>query len=160
MILVTVGTQNFSFTRLLKMVDELIDEKVITEYVMAQVGHSSYRPVNFESFDFKPESEMKKLMENANILITHAGVGTITTALQLNKKVIVVPRLSQFGEHVDDHQLEIAEAYHQKDYIALANNKVELSALLKNIVNIKFRQYEPEPSTILSSIEEFIDNIS
>ncbi|MBE2975905.1 PssE/Cps14G family polysaccharide biosynthesis glycosyltransferase [Priestia megaterium] len=159
MILITVGTQNFSFNRLLKMVDELMEDKVITDKVLGQVGYSSYQPIYYEGFGFKPESEMTELIELADIMITHAGVGTITTALQLRKKVIVVPRLKQYGEHVDDHQLEIAQAYRQKGYIELAKNKEELAYLLKNINSINFQNYIPEKSTILSSIQDYIANI-
>ncbi|MDF2013284.1 PssE/Cps14G family polysaccharide biosynthesis glycosyltransferase [Priestia megaterium] len=159
MILVTVGTQNFSFGRLLKMIDELIIEEVIIDPVVGQIGYSLYEPTHYSSFNFNPESEMKELIGKADILITHAGVGTITSALQLQKRVIVVPRLKEYGEHVDNHQLEIAEAYHQKGYIAIAHTKEELSYLLKNIDNINFKQYVPEKSTILSSIEDFISKI-
>ncbi|MGE7683275.1 PssE/Cps14G family polysaccharide biosynthesis glycosyltransferase [Peribacillus simplex] len=159
MILVTVGTQKFPFDRLLKMVDELIDEKVIIDNVLGQVGYSSYKPLYYNSFDFKPESEMNSMMKNADILITHAGVGSIITALQLQKKVIVVPRIKHYGEHVDDHQLEIAEAYYQKGFIALAKNKDQLAHLLKNVHDIKFQQYKTEKSTILSSIQDFIEKI-
>lgn len=141
------------------MVDELIEEGAITSNVLAQVGHSSYTSVHYKSFNFKPESEMNRIMESIDILITHAGVGSITTALQLQKKVIVVPRLKKNGEHVDDHQIEIAKAYHQKGYIAVAQNKDELTYILKNIDDIKFQQYIPEKSTILNSIQDFISSI-
>lgn len=159
MILVTVGTQNFSFDRLLKMVDELIGEKVIIDSVKGQVGYSLYKPIHYDVFKFNPESEMRELISKSDILITHAGVGTITAALQLQKKVIVVPRLKQYGEHVDNHQLEIAQAYREKGYIELAESKEELCYLLKNINNINFQRYVPEKSTILNSIQDFIANI-
>ena len=110
MIFITVGTQKFQFNRLLKMVDDLIEEKLISDNVVAQVGYSTYIPRNFHSFQFKSENEINLLMEKAHILITHSGVGSITTALKLQKKVIVVPRLKKYKEHVDDHQLEIANA--------------------------------------------------
>ncbi|SFG51907.1 UDP-N-acetylglucosamine transferase subunit ALG13 [Priestia megaterium] len=159
MILVAVGTQNFSFNRLLKMVDELIEDKVITDNVLGQLGYSTYQPIYYEGFDFKPEKEMTRLIECADIIVTHAGVGTITTALQLQKKIIVVPRLSQYGEHVDNHQLEIAQAYRQKEYIQLAQNKEELTYLLNNINKLNFQKYTPANSTILSSIQDYIANI-
>lgn len=141
------------------MIDELIEEKIITEKVLAQSGYSSYEPINYQTFDFKPEGEMSNIIKESDILITHAGVGTITTALQLRKKVVVMPRLKQYGEHVDDHQIEIAEAYYQKGYIALANNKEKLVDILKNIKNINFQEYNPEPSTIVSSIEQYLDEL-
>ena len=141
------------------MIDELIEEEVITDTVVAQIGYSSYIPKNYQSFEFKSESEINKLMEKANILITHSGIGSITTALRLQKKVIVVPRLKKYKEHVDDHQLEIANAYQEKGFIAVAQNKNELANTLKEINLNKMKQFIPEKSTIISSIQDFIASI-
>lgn len=141
------------------MIDELIEEKIINEEVVAQVGYSTYKPENYKTFEFMPENKMSKMMNGADTLITHSGVGSITIALELQKKVIVVPRLKKFGEHVDDHQLEIAEAYYQKQYIALANSKNELKNILTNFDQLELKQYIPEKSTILSSIQEYIASI-
>ena len=159
MIFITLGTQKFQFNRLLIMIDELIEEEVITDTVVAQIGYSSYIPKNYQSFEFKSESEINKLMEKANILITHSGIGSITTALRLQKKVIVVPRLKKYKEHVDDHQLEIANAYQEKGFIAVAQNKNELANTLKEINLNKMKQFIPEKSTIISSIQDFIASI-
>ena len=159
MIFITVGTQKFQFNRLLKMVDDLIEEKVISDNVVAQVGYSTYIPRNFHSFQFKSENEINLLMEKAHILITHSGVGSITTALKLQKKVIVVPRLKEYKEHVDDHQLEIANQYKEKGYIAVANNKSELVHILKNIDSIDFKLFKLGNSSIISSIKKYIASI-
>ena len=141
------------------MIDELIEEEVITDTVVAQIGYSSYIPKNYQSFEFKSESEINILMETANILITHSGIGSITTALRLQKKVIVVPRLKKYKEHVDDHQLEITNAYQEKGLIAVAQNKNELVNTLKEINLNKMKQFIPEKSTIISSIQDFIASI-
>ena len=159
MIFITLGTQKFQFNRLLIMIDELIEEEVITDTVVAQIGYSSYIPKNYQSFEFKSESEINILMETANILITHSGIGSITTALKLQKKVIVVPRLKKYKEHVDDHQLEITNAYQEKGFIAVAQNKNELVNTLKEINLNKMKQFIPEKSTIISSIQDFIASI-
>ena len=159
MIFITVGTQKFQFNRLLIMIDDLIKEEVIDDTVMAQAGYSAYSPKNYYSFKFKSENEINTLMEKADIVITHSGIGSITTALKLQKKVIVVPRLKKYKEHVDNHQLEIADAYKEKGYIVVAHNKNELTSILKNIDHIEVEKFVPEKSTLIRSIQNFIANI-
>lgn len=159
MIFLTVGTQKFQFDRLLKMIDELIEEDRLAEKVIAQIGYSTYSPKRYDSFQFKPENEITSLMKKADFLITHSGIGSITAALMLQKRIIVVPRLKEYKEHVDNHQLEIAEEYKEKGLIAVATNKRELIHTLETINCIEFKQYTPQKSTIIRSIREYLANI-
>ena len=126
MIFVALGTQKFQFNRLLKDIDSLIEEKVIVEPVFAQIGNSLYTPKNYQWIKFLEPSAFKTKIEECNILITHGGVGSIHNGILHNKKVIVYPRLSAYGEHVDDHQMEIAEKYSKLGYILISRNKEEL----------------------------------
>ena len=103
MILVLLGTQDKPFLRLLKMVSKEIDKGNIKEKVVAQTGYTAFSDKNIESFDFKNKEEIEKLIDKARIIITHAGVGTITECLEKGKKIIVVPRLKKYLEHTNDH---------------------------------------------------------
>ncbi|AFV24614.1 beta-1,4-galactosyltransferase [Methanolobus psychrophilus R15] len=109
MIFVTVGSHYQGFDRLIKKMDEIagrIDEKVIM-----QIGHTEYKPVNAEYFDFVDDFEkVEQLNMDARVVVSHAGAGSILTALKLGTPVIIVPRLKKYNEHMDDHQLEISEA--------------------------------------------------
>ena len=60
---------------------------------------------------------MNDFIGKADYIITHGGVGTITDALKLGKKIIAVPRLSKYKEHVNDHQLQIIENFSEKGFI-------------------------------------------
>ena len=108
MIFVTVGTQKFKFDRLLKIVDEFIENGVICEKVFAQIGTCSYIPKHYEYVKFLSPEEYDKCLKDCSYVIAHAGVGSIHSALKLNKKILVVPRISKYNEHIDDHQCEIA----------------------------------------------------
>ena len=89
MIFVTVGLSAFSMDRLFKIIDELCDEKIINgEEIIAQKGFSTYVAKNYKMLDFISRDEHHKLLEKSNIVISHAGVGSVITALKLNKKVI------------------------------------------------------------------------
>lgn len=107
MIFVTVGSQLFPFDRLLREVDDLIESGVIAEEVFAQTGKSVYVPKHYKYQPFLGANEFDDCLKRCSMLITHGGAGNIVRALQLGKKVLAVPRLAKYGEHVDDHQLQI-----------------------------------------------------
>ena len=121
MILVTLGTQNNSFHRLLEKIQEMIDKKVIKEKVIVQAGRTKFESKDMEILGIVPEKKLKKLMEKADLIITHGGVGSIVTALKLHKKVIAVPRLSGFNEHVNDHQIEIVDTFDKQGLLIRSN---------------------------------------
>ena len=86
MILVTLGTQDKEFTRLLKEIDRLIDKRVITDKVIVQAGYTKYESKDMEIFDYVPTDELDKYIDKADYIITHAGVGSVFGALNKNKK--------------------------------------------------------------------------
>ena len=108
MIFVTVGTHEQQFDRLLKAVDELVKDKVITEEVIMQTGYSTYEPKYCKWSKLLPYKEMVKNVEEARIVITHGGPSSFIMPLQIGKTPIVVPRQKKYDEHVNDHQLDFA----------------------------------------------------
>lgn len=108
MILVTVGTHSQSFERLVRSMDELAD--ALEERVVIQYGSSQYRPRFSEGFDFASSQEMERLTGQARVVVCHAAAGSILMALQYSRPIIAVPRLKRYGEHMDDHQLQLARA--------------------------------------------------
>ncbi len=108
MILVTVGLHNQGFDRLIRKMDEIAVDA--SDKVVMQIGSTSYEPQNCEYFRYTSGKHLNSLLEDGCIVVSHAGAGSIITALSHGAKVIVVPRLKRFGECVDDHQTELAEA--------------------------------------------------
>lgn len=157
MIFISLGTQKFQFNRLLKYIDEKIKSQEISEEVFAQIGYSTYIPQNYRYKEFLDKKEIESIIEESDLLITHAGVGTIIAAMKHEKPIIVVPRLSRFEEHVDDHQLQIAEAFSSKNIIISNGEKME--DLIDNInkaKQFKFEKYISSNKKIQSIIEKFI----
>ena len=105
MIFVTVGTHEQPFNRLVKAVDELKRDGVITEDVVIQTGFSTYEPEYCTWSKLIPYQDMLKNVEDARIVITHGGPASFIMPLQIGKTPIVV---HQFNEHVNDHQVEFA----------------------------------------------------
>ena len=157
MILVTVGSQKFPFNRLLEKIDELIDKKVIKDKVFAQIGVSDYKPKNFEYKDFMSQDEFNKKIDECDMMITHAGTGVIVNAVKKEKKVIAIPRLAKYGEHVDDHQIQLIQEFDELNFIEPCYELDDLEDKLKAIKNKKFNKYESNTDVIIESIEEFID---
>lgn len=105
-ILLSVGTESFSFARLVRAVDAAAP--TFDEPVFAQIGSSDYEPKNLTFERLVPFERMRELIESASRVLCHAGAGTTLLALSLGHVPVVVPRLSQYGEHVDDHQVAFA----------------------------------------------------
>lgn len=157
MIFVTVGSQKFQFNRLLKEIDRLIENNVINEEVFAQIGTSDYKPKNYEFVDFMTQEKFTKKMEKADIIITHAGTGVIVNAVKKEKKVIAVPRLAQYGEHVDDHQIQLIDEFKQLNFIESVYEIEKLEEAIKNIRSKKFNKYVSNTDKIIESIEKFLE---
>ena len=108
MIFVTVGTHSQQFNRLLEKLDELKKSGKMKEELFAQTGNSSFVPKNFKSKKFLSDNEFEETVKKASMVISHGGAGAIITALKYGKKLVLVPRLKEFGEHTDSHQLDLA----------------------------------------------------
>lgn len=110
MIFVTVGTHEQQFNRLIQKVDELKRDGIIQEDVVMQTGYSTYEPQYCQWSKLLPYQQMVKNVEDAHIVITHGGPSSFLMPLQMGKIPIVVPRQKQYGEHVNDHQVEFVRA--------------------------------------------------
>lgn len=117
MIFITLGSQKFQFNRLLKAVDELVAAGKIKDEVFAQIGYSDYKPMNYKYEQFLDREKFSQVMDKAEIVITHGGTGAIIGAVKKGKKVIAVPRLAKYGEHVDNHQLQLVGQFKELNLI-------------------------------------------
>ena len=156
MILVTVGSQKFQFNRLLKKIDDLIENKIITDKVFAQIGVSDYKPKNYEYTDFLTQDEFLKKMDECDTVITHAGTGVIVNAVKKEKKVIAVPRLAKYGEHVDDHQIQLIKEFEELNFIEPVYDIDKLANSMNNIQNKKFNRYVSNTENIIKNINSYI----
>lgn len=156
MILVTVGSQKFQFNRLLKKIDELIEKKVITESVFAQIGVSDYKPKHYDYIDFMTQEEFGKKMDKCDMVITHAGTGVIVNAVKKEKKVIALPRLVKYNEHVDDHQIQLIKEFEELNFIEPVYEIDDLEKAINIAKNKIYNKYISNTDTIIRSIRDFI----
>lgn len=159
MIFITLGSQKFQFNRLLKAVDELCEKGIIAgEDVFAQIGYSDYLPKNFSYKKFLDRDEFSDEMGKADIVITHGGTGAIIGAVKKDKKVIAVPRRAKYGEHVDDHQLQLVGQFKELQLICECDDAEKIGEALENVKKTKYKKYVSNTKNIIDSIEEFIEN--
>ena len=156
MIFVTVGTQKFEFNRLLIKMDELVESGIIDEDVFAQTGVCSYKPKHYAYKTFMPKDIMNGWMEKADVVVTHAGTGVIMTALRMGKKVVAVPRRAELGEHVDNHQHEIADVLGSKGIIEPVYDIDKLGEAIKKAKVTEYKQYESTRKQVVEQLDAWI----
>ncbi len=157
MIFITLGSQKFQFNRVLEKIDRLIEDKELSSDVYAQIGYSDYLPQNYKYKKFLNRDEFSSVMNKADIVITHGGTGAIVGAIKKGKKVIAIPRLSKYKEHVDDHQLDIVNEFVKKNLIASVENIDELGLKIKEIENLNFKRYISNTNNFVNDIEDYIE---
>ena len=157
MILVTLGTQDKSFKRLLDAIQNEIDNGNIKDRVVVQKGYTNFASDNMELFDLIPMEKFDELIDSCDILITHGGVGSIITGLKHNKKVIAAARLAKYGEHTNDHQLQITTEFNKDGFILTALDNKEFHECLKKINKFKPKKYQSNTNNMIKLIEDYID---
>lgn len=157
MIFVVLGSQDKKFTRLLKEIDRLIDKKVINDKVIVQAGITDYKSDNMEVHDFFDMGLFNQYINEANLVITHGGVGTILDALKKNKKVIAVARREEYDEHANNHQLQIINDFSKKGCILGCENVSELEEKIKAVTKFKPKEYESNNEKFVNMIDSFIN---
>ena len=133
MIFVTLGTQKFQLNRLLIELDRLVEQKLLNDDIYAQIGNSTYYPKYYSYSKLLSRDDYERMINECDLLITHAGEGTILQGLKLKKKIIVFPRLERFNEHVDDHQLQIASNFANKNYVLMCKDESDLEKMINEL---------------------------
>jgi len=135
-IFVTVGTHEQSFDRLVRKVDEMKKNGIIKEDVFIQIGYSKYIPQYCKYAKIISYVKIMEKIQEAKIVITHGGPGSIMPVLYKGKIPIVVPRQKKYDEHIDDHQVFFTRKFEEKGKILTVYNIEELEGKLKNYEKI------------------------
>lgn len=118
MIFVTVGTQ-LPFDRLVRAVDAWAALHPEVE-VFAQVGPKGFRSGRFASEEFVQPSRANQLMQQAEVIVSHAGMGSVLTALRYQRPILILPRKASLGEHRNEHQLATARWLQSRPGVSVA----------------------------------------
>ena len=157
MIFVTVGEQ-LPFDRLIRTVDEW--GRTSKKEIFAQIGRSTYIPQHIPYKDFLTPEEFKEKLLAADVIVAHAGMGTIITALEMGRPILIMPRQVTFGEVRNNHQFSTARRFMDLNYATVAFDEVELKAKLDKLAESVSCQnlagaIGPSP-LLIKTIQEFI----
>jgi len=158
MILITLGTQDKNFKRLLEAVQNQIDKGNIKDKVIVQAGCTKFESKDMEILDLIPYDKFDEYIKNCDLLITHGGVGSIITGLKNNKVVIAAPRLAKYKEHTNDHQLQIIENFSESGFIIPLYDFDKLDKVLEKAKKFTPKKYKSNTKNMISTIKNYIDN--
>lgn len=156
MIFVCTGTQVYQFDRLLIKLDELVQEGKVTDEIFAQIGASTYMPKHYVYKQFLSGDEFKEYQNKADLIISHGGTGALVGASKLGKNIIAVPRLAKFGEHTDDHQLQIVDVLEKQGYVRVVYDMKELASVIDDAKSNPIEKKYNRESNVISIIENKI----
>lgn len=148
MIFVTVGTQ-LPFDRMVAAVDAWAAQTGAK--IFAQVGPTTreFKSINHQRF-LEP-AEFDRYFNEATLVVAHAGMGSILTALSFGKPIIIIPRRASLGEHRNDHQIATAKRFQSHSGVVVAWHEADLPVALDNLTRqdrvaaARISPYAPEP---------------
>ena len=158
MIFLTVGTQ-FPFDRLVKAVDMAVGQNGFNEKIFAQIGSSSYQPSSFDVVASMEKEVFDKHIYEASGIIAHAGMGTITMALENHKPLLVMPRLKKHGEVVNDHQVAIAREFEKLEHILVASTEYEIPEKIKQLKSFVPQPRKVQTKAVVERISRFFNEL-
>jgi UDP-N-acetylglucosamine transferase subunit ALG13 len=154
-IVVTVGTI-MPFDRLVGGVELLIVNEKITDPVAVQTGRTEKKFTGIETFETCSYEELNERMKKADIVICHGGSGSILGALKSGAHVVAMARRQEFGEHYDNHQKDITNAFLKMDLISVAKDEYDLARAIEEARARPRKIVEIDPGDYLKSIKSFI----
>lgn len=151
---ITLGNAHQSFARLLNAVAPLLSS--LPQPVVIQYGYTQFQSEQAESFAFVEAERFALEVARAEVLIMHAGAGSVIHALGAGKVPIVAPRLAVYGEHVNNHQLEFARELAKMERIVLLEDMTRLQEAVADAraKQLKGRDKHVEPKLVRLIAEE------
>ncbi len=161
LVLVTVGNATQHFRRLLETVDRLAGNGLLKgEKVVIQSGNNSdFHASNCADEPFLPMEEFAKKISEAHLVICHAGAGTLFHILREGKIPIVMPRQKRYGEHIDDHQLELTKALAEEGRVIPAYEPEDLPGAIEEARRRNTQPVPPPPSKMLNLVAKAIEEL-
>lgn len=157
MILVTLGTQDKSFVRLLEALEKQYESGLIQDEIIVQSGYTKFDSKYMKLIPYFSQDELDQYRQNAQCIITHGGVGSILDGCRYGKKIIGVARLKEFKEHINDHQIEICEQFSKDGYILYAENLEDIHHLIDQTKSFEPKKYIFDNKNLIMHIKSVID---
>ncbi len=135
MIFLTIGTHE-PFDRLVRCVDEWCGDRELGDHVFGQItDRAEYSPKHFRAVASLAPAEYAERFEAATCIISHAGMGSIITALSKQKPIVILPRRGHLQETRNDHQFATMQRFQSRPGIHAAADETELGSVLDQVMN-------------------------
>ena len=157
MIFLTMGTYPLPFDRLVRAIDDLVKDKQIEDEVVAQISCSNYTPQYMKYVLLMEKEEFDATLIKADAIISHAGMGTVTMALEYNKPLLVMPRLKKFGELVNNHQSDTARKFEALGHILAAYSVNEIPEKLRELKSFIPQPRKVQTKAVADRIAKFLN---
>jgi UDP-N-acetylglucosamine transferase subunit ALG13 len=125
LIFVTIGSM-FPFDRLIRLMDEWARENS-PEAIFAQIGNGVYIPAHMPWVRRLDQEAFTRTVLGAQLMVAHAGMGSVITACQATLPIVLLPRIKEWGEHTTDHQIATANWLRGRPGIYVADEDADLA---------------------------------
>jgi UDP-N-acetylglucosamine transferase subunit ALG13 len=159
MIFLTTGTE-YPFDRLIKTVDEAVRDGSVFDEVFAQIGRGSYQPKNMQWVEMLSRDDFERYIQESVAVISHAGMGTIIRCLELRKPLLMIPRRSVLGEHVNDHQVSTARKFTGRKDLLVVYEIEDLVDGIGRLENLKPSASSPQANRLVTYLEEYLAHLN
>lgn len=157
MIFVVLGTQDKPFDRLLTVIEKAVKDGIIKDKIIVQAGETEFSSDNMEIRKMIPMNEFNQLIRDSDLVICHAGYGILSTALEYGKKVLSAARLAEYGEHQNNHQMDILNYYESKGYIRALRDFSKFNEQYIEMENFIPKKYSVSFDKLIKFLENYID---
>lgn len=155
MIFVMLGTQDKSFKRLL----DYVEQSKIQEEIIVQAGYTKFKSDKMKIYDYLSSEQFDEFIKQADLIITHGGVGSIMSALKRGKKVIACARLENYMEHQNDHQKQIIESFALQGYLLELNEHNSLDELYNRCIHFTPKKVESNNKVFVEKLENYLEEV-
>lgn len=153
---VPLGTQKFPFGRIITALNQQVDKgKYKADEIVMQ---SALYPINpkFTHFGLIPNEDFNRYMRESEVVVTHSGVNSIISCMEMGRPLVVCPRLHEYGEHVDNHQMEIATLMRDKYDVLICTDMKDLPELIEKAKTHKYKPWVSHRVELLEAIKGLI----
>ena len=156
---VPLGTQKFPFNRLIAALNRLVEKGLYKpEEIVMQSSVYEVEP-KFTHYELIPAAQFDELIDKAQLVITHSGVNSIISCMKRKKPLIIVPRMKKYGEHVDNHQEEIAELMRRKFDVVVVEDLSKLEDAIEEAKHHEYKTWVSHNAELVNAIKKVVDSL-
>ncbi len=137
-----------------------MEQGLIQEEIFAQIGPGKYLPQHMNYVDFLEKEIFDQKVRQAEIVISHAGIGSLMLAFDHQKPILIVPRQKKFGEVVNDHQVATARKFEELGYVLAAYDTNDIAEKIRHLKTFIPKPRTPRRQGVIDCIATFLSELT